>query len=213
MNSLQKNKRGMTLTETIIVLGVIGVVLSGLWMAAASVNQKRKVQDAVDMVSAISANVKSVFEGQARATPPSTTAQQITWGLFPLAAQNESATDTMNPWGGTYQLYFTTGSLYGFSVGVDMPASMGAGATREACVTLFTRLKPTGPAQGTGGGRPVSATPAASLAVGGGEESSPVAAYIRASGSLVEVTEDTVMEMSGRLSGRTCNSIMFYYPL
>jgi prepilin-type N-terminal cleavage/methylation domain-containing protein len=213
MKSLHKNRRGMTLTETIIVLGVIGVVLAGLWLAAANVNQKRKIQDAVDMVSAISSNVKSVFEGQARATPPSTTAQQLTWGLFPKAAENAAGTDTVNPWGGTYQIYFTSGSVYGFSVSVDMPAGMETGNTREACAALFTRLKPAGPAQGMGGGRPVSANPSASLAAGGGQESRPVAAYIRASGSLVEVTEDTAMEMAARLSGRVCNSIIFYYPL
>lgn len=211
MKRTHRNLRGLTLTETVIVLGVVGLVLGGLWLAAGSVNNKRKIQDTSEIVLQIADNVKAVYDGHANATAP-TLARQISMGLLPKSILNAAETDTVNAWGGTYTLYFTPTPLYGFSVGVTLPASIGVGAGREVCSTLLSRLKPTGPAQGGG---PVSATPANSQRSGGGQESSPVAAYMRTtSGGWVEVTNDTVTELVARFNANIgCDTIAFYFPL
>ena len=207
-----KAKQGFTLTEIAIVLGIMGIVLAGLWMAAASVSEKRKTQDAAEMVLQIADNVKNLYEGHASAGAPSF-AQQVQTGLFPKTALNAAGTATINPWGGTYALSFTAGSLYGVSVTVAMPAGMQAAQSREACISLLTRLKPTGPAQGMVAGAPVSNNPSSSLVVGGGQGANPVAAYLGIGGAFVEVTNDTILEATNRLTGNSCTSVAFYFPI
>lgn len=206
------NARGFTLTETAIVLGIIGIVLAGVWMAASSVDQKRKVQDANDIVLETSANVRSALEGRGDVVLATDVETQVQMGLFPRSVFDSEADDVFNPWGGTYRLVTTAGALYGFSVVVNMPTDLSDGNAREACVSLFTRLKPTGPAQGMAGGKPVSNN-AAVIASREGQDSAPVAAYFKINGSETEVTNDTPVAAAERLSGRRCQAVSFYYPL
>ncbi|HUY68359.1 MAG TPA: prepilin-type N-terminal cleavage/methylation domain-containing protein [Alphaproteobacteria bacterium] len=53
--------RGFTLTEIAIVLGVVGIVLGGIWAAAALVSQNDKTQEASQDIALIVANYRSLF--------------------------------------------------------------------------------------------------------------------------------------------------------
>jgi len=56
--------RGFTLTEMAIVLGVVGIVLGGIWAASSSVNDKQKANKAAQEVAIITQNMRSVLFGE-----------------------------------------------------------------------------------------------------------------------------------------------------
>jgi prepilin-type N-terminal cleavage/methylation domain-containing protein len=58
--SLQ-HRRGFTLTEIAIVLGVMGIILGAIWGAASTVYANKKTTSALQEVLAIVANVRGLY--------------------------------------------------------------------------------------------------------------------------------------------------------
>lgn len=55
------HKRAFSLIETAIVLGVVGLVIGGIWVAAASVMQQQKIGDTLAAISTIQANLSRLY--------------------------------------------------------------------------------------------------------------------------------------------------------
>jgi type II secretory pathway pseudopilin PulG len=77
---------GYTLTESAIVLGVIGIILGALWGAAATAWKYTQLEQAREVIAATVGNARSYFSGQAGV--PSTgyanlTSQLITANVIP----------------------------------------------------------------------------------------------------------------------------------
>ena len=60
----RKKHRGFNLIEAAIVLGVVGLVIGGIWVAAASVIQNQRVNKTVAAFGQIYAGVRNLFKGQ-----------------------------------------------------------------------------------------------------------------------------------------------------
>lgn len=60
-----QRSRGLTVTEAAIVLGVAGLVLGAIWLAASEVNNKSKIDTAYEQVWQIANNYRAMYTGQA----------------------------------------------------------------------------------------------------------------------------------------------------
>ncbi len=72
-----KNNRGFNLVEAAIVLGVIGLVIGGIWVAAASVTENRKLARTVEQILYISNSISRLFPANVPFTIGNTTFGQI----------------------------------------------------------------------------------------------------------------------------------------
>ena len=104
---------GFTLMEMAVALGVVGLVSAGIWVAAASVHQKKNVLEATQQIFTIVQNTRQLYKGQTNFAPAATTltATLLNTGVFP--SNMVTAGIPHNPWGTT-------------AVGIDIP---GAGLT------------------------------------------------------------------------------------
>ncbi|MDE2030031.1 MAG: type II secretion system protein [Alphaproteobacteria bacterium] len=103
--SLQRRtsrERGFTLTEIAIVLGIIGLILGAIWVAAASVYTNQKIGKANTEVMSISQGIRALY-----ATTSSTgvadntdeTKAFCTAGVFPQDMVGDCTTPKIsNPW-------------------------------------------------------------------------------------------------------------------
>lgn len=54
-------RRGFNLVEAAIVLGVIGLVIGGIWTAASAVQRNMKLNELVTLISTINSNLQSLY--------------------------------------------------------------------------------------------------------------------------------------------------------
>jgi prepilin-type N-terminal cleavage/methylation domain-containing protein len=130
-NRLVRRKRGFTLTEIAIVLGVIGIILSAIWAAASSVYQNLRTQQAVQEVQIIVAGYRSLYSvgGVDDSNWADVTCKGIIDGLFPqqtllsgTTCANASTTPSQypqHPWGSSIVVYaYRTSIPQGIAVGL-----------------------------------------------------------------------------------------------
>jgi prepilin-type N-terminal cleavage/methylation domain-containing protein len=108
--------RGFTMTELAIVLGIIGIILGAIWVAASRVYQNNKVQVAVRDAATIVQGYRSLFTTHAVDTGVALadeTCLGVTSGFFPSDMILASATCTTgttttyprHPWNNYVQVY------------------------------------------------------------------------------------------------------------
>lgn len=59
-----RHRRGFSMVEMAIVLGVVGLVMGGVWTLAVKVQQTARVQQAVEQVIAVNKNIRSYYQSQ-----------------------------------------------------------------------------------------------------------------------------------------------------
>lgn len=59
---MRQRARGFSIIELAIVLGVVGLVMGGVWVLAGKVRQTAKLQQTVEQVVAIAKNVRSFYQ-------------------------------------------------------------------------------------------------------------------------------------------------------
>ncbi|MDE1901620.1 MAG: prepilin-type N-terminal cleavage/methylation domain-containing protein [Alphaproteobacteria bacterium] len=95
-------ERGFTLTEIAIVLGVVGIIVGGIWAAADNVSETRKENDAVAELQTIAHNMMTLMGGRTIPPPPTDndiTAAMITANVIPSYYTDQIATAAAdNPW-------------------------------------------------------------------------------------------------------------------
>jgi type II secretory pathway pseudopilin PulG len=76
--TLRLARRGFNLIEAAIVLGVIGLVIGGIWVAAQAVNRELRMKGAAEDVLLIARNAVALFpRGAYPASPPPTPSQNV----------------------------------------------------------------------------------------------------------------------------------------
>ena len=92
-------QRGFNLIEAAIVLGIVGLVIGGIWIASAAVQSNLRKAEGVEGLIQIVQNVRSLFANQGPAVNNDITAQLINARAIP--ADYVSGTVARNPWNGS----------------------------------------------------------------------------------------------------------------
>lgn len=118
--------KGFTLVELAIVLAVMGLIIAGIWAAAATVSRKNKEVKASQQLLEIVKNVRDLYAGRPDATGI-TTESMIFSGAIPTEMQ-KSATQAVNPWGGDVLVEVSTAQRFYISY---------FGVPKSSCITLL----------------------------------------------------------------------------
>jgi type II secretory pathway pseudopilin PulG len=114
MYSKKSKASGFNLIEVAIVLGVIGLVIGGIWIAAAAVSRNVKVQAAEVMFNSVVSGVFAMYKNMP--TPGVNTnldAAVTAAGFVPRDLVNAAGTDFVNPWNGAVNVnIITSGPIY-----------------------------------------------------------------------------------------------------
>lgn len=141
-NSAPLARRGFTLTEIAIVLGIIGLILGAIWAAASAVYNNLRTSRAQQEILTVAQNIRAMYATQSTVDANATTDTYINAGVFPSDATVEvpgGSKSTKNPWGGKFDVVpgpsFNDNTT--FSVVME-------GIPINACITLSTSTTGTG---------------------------------------------------------------------
>lgn len=125
-------RRGFNLVEAAIVLGVVGLVIGGIWVAAATVQANMRKSDASKALVLILQNVRTLYAGQ---SPPvaDITTTMINANLVP--SNMIQGTLIKNPWGGNITVLL----LASAGVIADQIGVMYDNIPRDACIELSSK--------------------------------------------------------------------------
>ena len=97
-------KRGFTLTEIAIVLGVIGAILGAIWVAASTVSTNQKISKATTELLTISQAIKTIYATKHTfTTGGDNTITMMNLGVFP--ADMIVGGQPVSPWGTPVEIY------------------------------------------------------------------------------------------------------------
>jgi prepilin-type N-terminal cleavage/methylation domain-containing protein len=147
MNSMirsqaSRRRKGFTLTEIAIVLGIIGLILGAIWVAASAVFGNQRLAKANTEILQIVQGARTLYAtssvtGEANGT--ALTASLVNANVFP--SDLVSGTTGLTPWGGTTRLnvYSQTASVTGDAILIEL-----TNLSTAACVGLLTGLTGSG---------------------------------------------------------------------
>ncbi len=111
------HRRAFTLTEIAIVLGTVGIIISGIWLAASQVYEKSRLTNAINQFNTVSQNMSNLLQGGFGRTTnpcPSTalcdvTAKMVAAEIIPSAyvVTGSSPATATNPWSGNYDIWWS----------------------------------------------------------------------------------------------------------
>lgn len=169
-------KRGFTLTEIAIVLGIIGLILGAIWVAAAAVYNNMRISTANTELLQITQAVRAMYATSASVDSGADMPGNVTYlraGVFPTSALDtavpSSATAARNPWNGNIYISHAT---YNASTPSDSFAVAFDAIPSQACITLLTSSTGQGRdpgmfgAVGAAAGSSIAAVPSSTLTPG-----------------------------------------------
>lgn len=124
-------KRGFTLTEAAIVLGIVGLILGAIWVAAAAVYSNMRVSTANTQLMKIVQNVRTLYASSST-MDAATMPVLVNAGIFP-GDTNPSGSTARNGWGGLITVAQATASVAGDAFYVSF-----AGVPKDACINMAT---------------------------------------------------------------------------
>jgi len=162
------SRRGFTLAEMAIVLGVIGLILGAIWVAAAAVYANMRIEKAQQQILAIVQNIRALYPlssafGAAAACgvncPQEVTAELASAGVFPrdmlpagvTVVNGNYATYPLNPWGTPVAIFSDGMTASGDSFELQVQAASFANFDINPlpdCQSLLGRM--VGPGMGSG---------------------------------------------------------------
>ena len=137
-NHLHK-RRGFTLVELAIVMGVIGAIMGAIWYAASNAREAQKDGDAVNELQTTVQNLVTLMAGHSfsGAALANVTPGMITAQVIPSTYVNVGGTTANTPWGaGNFIIYAP--------VTVAAPGNRRARlsflqVTKQGCIALLTQ--------------------------------------------------------------------------
>lgn len=160
---LAQRRRGFTLTEAAIVLGIVGLILGAIWVAAGSVYGNLRMRQASESLLVITQNVRQLMTGSSafgNGAGTNITVNLINKNVFPannlVAVGNAFA--TINPW-----LQTVNGGAGGVAQNSNIRVTVGPNDSTEFIVSY--RFNNTA-GNVSGGQRDCAAFLAANLRIG-----------------------------------------------
>ncbi len=102
--------RGFNLIEAAIVLGVIGLVLGGIWISANALRTRMQMADIQSMVVTARAGAQNLFRSQCLSASNLTDTLHLA-GLVPASSYDAGNVAVSLPWTGSYMQYLTGGGV------------------------------------------------------------------------------------------------------
>src|ERR1700722_10231195 len=127
-----KRKRGFTLTEIAIVLGIIGLILGAIWGAASAVYANKKVADSEQGVTATASAVRALYASANGSTGLTAAATITTPGMFPV-----SWNGTTSGYNSPFNPSVATGTAYVIGNGTTFGIELD-GITAAGCASLLS---------------------------------------------------------------------------
>jgi len=147
----EKNKKGFTLTEIAIVLGIIGLILGAIWVAASTVYINMKVSKALTEVAQINQAIRTLYQNQPltdSAPGLDETPALIAAKIFPSDMISPDNTTVLAPWAGsTLTVLSAQGNVEYASNAPDFVLNF-VNLPKSACIALL--MAATGPSRDPG---------------------------------------------------------------
>ncbi len=165
----KKMKRGFTLTEIAIVLGIMGLILGAIWAAAAAVYGSQRMNNASNQIAQIVQSVRKVYSTANTISPANVniTGDLILAGQVPTSMLR-SGNPAYTAGGNTFAVNYLNGPFPNGRTGISVTTD-GNGfvismsqVTRANCISLLTSV---GGASRDGGLFMASAAPTAANVV------------------------------------------------
>jgi Tfp pilus assembly protein PilV len=145
--------RGFTLTEAAIVLGIVGLILGSIWVAAAAVYRNMRVSTTSNQLLQITQSIRSMHATSATVDSAITAVALATAGAIPgdMLDNLTAPTTVRDVWTGNVTVTAATQTVAGDSFTIAF-----AKVPRDACIDILVR--------NTGAGRDSGLVKAGSLA-------------------------------------------------
>jgi len=134
---MAQQEKGFTLTEIAIVLGIIGLILGAIWVAASGVYNNQKVGKANTEILTIAQGIRSLYSTSSTTGDSAGASENGTFfaaGIFPND-MGSSSTTLVDPWGGSITVTTQTFSTAGDAFGIEFTSVSQAG-----CIGLLTQI-------------------------------------------------------------------------
>lgn len=132
-----RRRRGVTLMELVVVLGVIGVVMGAIWWSAAKTRESQRQNDAVAELNTIAQNIATLMAGRtfSQAVNTDITASLISAEAIPSSYINAvTATAVDHPW----RASSVTVTVRTTTVAKDTYRITFSQVSRGGCIALLT---------------------------------------------------------------------------
>ncbi|MDX2027967.1 MAG: type 4 pilus major pilin, partial [Alphaproteobacteria bacterium] len=128
--------RGFTLTEIAIVLGIIGLILGAIWVAAAAVYSNMRTSKATTQLLQVTQAVRALYSTSsvtgAGAGNVNITADLIRAGVFPNDTVDITAGTVTNSFGGSIFVSSST-----ITTGGDAFSVLFSGVPQSGCIAML----------------------------------------------------------------------------
>jgi type II secretory pathway pseudopilin PulG len=131
-NLRRATKRGLTLIEALLFLGIAAIVIVGAVLFYNNASGSARTNDALTQVNALTTGVKGLYSGTARygANGADLVPAVINSGVAPRNTVNTTTNTLVNPWGGATLITAGGGGAH-FAVVMN-------GVPQDACVRILT---------------------------------------------------------------------------
>jgi type II secretory pathway pseudopilin PulG len=136
---MSRKNRGFTLTEAAIVLGIVGLILGAIWVAAGSVYSNMRVNTTSSQIIQMVSGIRSLYAGSTLVDFPASSQLNLAKaGAIPkdLVDNPTTPTTVTDVWGGNITISPNNAggaARSGFSITMSL-------VPQDACVGLLVRL-------------------------------------------------------------------------
>ncbi len=145
LRNKQNARAGFNLIEAAIVLGIVGLVVAGIWAAAGAAYENMRQQNTSKDLLALAQNIKNFYAGSGATTIDTSVANMVNMGVVPkgMIAGTSATPILAHPWGApgtTSDIVITVPASGVFNVSFNYPTSgMNTSDWIKVCNAMIIR--------------------------------------------------------------------------